>query len=147
MPPLHRKEPWAPWWVKLIFTALYVPMAVAVATSTPADRRNVVLLPFVVLTYLLIALLFNKNHATITPTGVRTTLRPFPLGTGHNIPRAEIAHLYIAHVRVKKRGTVLEEIHSFGGTTRAGASIDLQSAYPSLDPALKHARQANQFST
>lgn len=92
--------------------------------------------PFVVLTYLLFALLFNKNHATITPTRVRTTLRPFPLGTGHNIPRTAITHLYVALVRIKKRGTVTEEIHSLGVTTRDGTCIDLQSFYPSLEPAL-----------
>lgn len=123
----------------------YLPLAYAVAKSTPADGRYVILPPFVVLTYLLFALLFNENHATLTPTGVSTTLRPFPLGTGHTVPHTEIAHLYVAHVRVKKLGTVIEEIHSFGVSTNAGESIELQSAYPGLDPALTAARQAQQI--
>ena len=144
MPALHYKEPWAPWWIKLIFTVPYIPLAYAVAKSTAADGRYVILPPFVVLTYILFALLFNENQATISTTGVSTTLRPFPLGTGHTIPRAEIAHLYVAQVRVKKRGTVIEEIHSFGLATKDNQSIEIQSAYPSLEPALNHARQAQQ---
>ena len=130
MEKLVLRERWAPWWLGAIIA---IPFSlIAVTGYLPA---------IAILGYWLVALVFNRQSATISPAGVRVTQVPFPVGSGRSAPRAEIAYIYISHARIKKRGAVVEEYHTMGVATHKGDQVDLQGAYPSADAALHAARQ------
>lgn len=130
---------WAPWWVKAIGVALWAPLAWGVWRG--GDGVRVMIPPVGLLTYLVAALVVDRQWAEAGPEGVRSGLRPLPLGNGRRVLRAAIAHVYAGHVKVKKRGAVVEEIRSVGVATREGLQVDLLNGFSGQDGAVEAARR------
>jgi hypothetical protein len=96
---------------------------------------------FTLLTYLGLGVICNRQTATISSSSLRVRLLPFPFGNGQTIQRADIAHLFVRRLRIKKRGVRIEEIHSVGVATRDGVAIDMQSAFDNEQAATQTANK------
>ncbi|MEO8028704.1 MAG: hypothetical protein ABI823_19645 [Bryobacteraceae bacterium] len=96
--------------------------------------------------YWFLASIANWRIAVVTPSGVRTSLLPFPTGSGQSVRRDSVLHCFARHIlgTDEMNAYVTADYYAMGVETVQGHQLDIHLPYPTEADALAAARDVAQ---
>src|SRR5262245_29214321 len=134
MSELRVRRRWAPWMFGVAAGVLGLVFGWIVVWSyfrldTDGQAIRVFIPPFTLGCYWLLATAFNFRTVSVTPEGVRVTLRPFPTRARQFVRRGDIRQCYARNISYHEDGVELENVFTAGVETRRGVQIDVSGPY------------------
>jgi len=139
---------WAPWWLAIGAAVCFIPLVFLKDGARGLDGRftteiRVIIALVTVAAYWILGVVANWRVAIVRPAGVRTSMFPFPTGSGQRVRRDGILHSYARHhVETDESNSyVVADYYAMGVETIEGHQLDIHLPYGSEAEALDAARE------
>jgi hypothetical protein len=137
---------WAPWWlapIVLIGYALYGRVLVNSVMTQELGVR-IIIPPYVLSGWLILAIAANIRQSVVTPNGVRVSNMPFPCWRGPRMARDEMWNVYarkLVQLISNEGPDVFQTTYWAGIETAKGRHIDVSGPFNTMERASIDAQQ------
>ena len=135
---------WAPWWLAPILLIGYALYGRVLVNSVMTQETGVRMMipPYLVSGWLILAAAANLRRSVVTPNGVRVSNMPFPCWPGPRMARQDIWIVYarrLTQVISYERPSATETTYWAGVETSKGRRIDVSGPFTTMERARKDA--------